>query len=129
MNRINIDFSNGSISLDDGTLVNDLIERAKPLPNVKEWSIDIGLALLSNIIVHVTGRHTPLLTNINFMPPKNLDFFGMDRCAAEISEAIIRMDENMWHNSHGHFSWGNVKLLSEWRDGGWGAFFSIVHCA
>jgi hypothetical protein len=125
MQRIGIDFATGIISLDNKTRIADLVEQAKPTPDTREWKVDIGEALLGDIVVHVHASRSPSLIRISFSPPKNLDFWESDRYAAKITQMVTKMLGEK-SNSCGSFEWGRVELCSEWRDGGWGAYFSFT---
>ena len=95
-------------------------------PHQQSETIHLGDAMLGDIPVSVFGRRKPYVFQVAVKPPATLDFEQSDKRAAEICGAIAKLSSVAPKSLCPKLSWGSVTLLSEWRDGGWGAIFDIA---
>ena len=124
--QLSIDISRGAIAI-GGTDALELLGRLYSAhPHQQSETIHLGDAMLGDIPVSVFGRRKPYVFQVAVKPPATLDFEQSDKRAAEICGAIAKLSSVAPKSLCPKLSWGSVTLLSEWRDGGWGAIFDIA---
>ena len=126
---VGINFSTGLITLthDDGDPINVLsifehISAQSSAP--ADRPIYLGDALLHGLPVSVSASRGYQVFRVSLSPPQELEFWQKDKRAGEIAGVIVNAAKSALSSS-GEYKWGRLALLSEWRDGGWGANFTI----
>lgn len=65
------------------------------------------------------------LLEVSLTPRDDLSFWDADKMANKICSEVNTLARKKSYRSKILFGWGEVLLLSEWRDGGRGAFFKL----
>jgi hypothetical protein len=124
--QIDIDITTGRITL-GGTDAQELLERLYAArPEARGRSLHLGDALLGAIPVFINACRRPYVFQVAVTPPPSLDFWQSDKRAGEICGEIQKLYQAAPKPFWPKPAWGSVTLLSEWRDGGWGAYFDIA---
>jgi hypothetical protein len=136
--EIEIDFSNGEITLDSArgkeTLASllarvytALTQSAALESNDKRtYQLRLDSLRLQDIDVSLSAVFGSRVLKVSIFPPMGLGFEGAESCAVEIARAIASVCPKPVYpmNHYANFPWGELSLSMEWRDGGYGAELS-----
>lgn len=120
---VEIDFADGTLTLTK----NGTRSALQTVLAAHGGSLQIDHALLYGEGVSIWANTAPEGFKAVLMPPGGLPFASKDICAARIARLIHARSPRSVPTGGGEtaFTWGTLKLCTAWREGGWGAYFTV----